>query len=45
MKLFIFGITASLLFFAVTTQALEDMTRTDCNAGIQAACAALSDKE
>jgi hypothetical protein len=46
MKLFIFGITASLLFFAVTTSALEDMTRQDCEVNnIPAACAALSDKE
>ena len=42
MKLFIFGITASLLFFAVTTSALEDMTRQDCEVNnIQAACLAL----
>jgi len=42
MKLFIFGIGVSLLYFAVTTQALEDMTRQDCEVhNIQAACSAL----
>jgi len=42
MKLFIFGIGVSLLYFAVTTQALEDMTRQDCGVHhIQAACSAL----
>jgi len=44
MKLLFFGITASLLFFAVTTSALEDMTRQDCEVNnIPAACAALKE--
>jgi len=38
MKLFTFGIIASLLYFNATSSALTKMTQTDCNAGIQAAC-------
>jgi len=42
MKLFLFGIGVSLLYFAATSSALEDMTRQDCEVHhIQAACAAL----
>ena len=38
MKLFTFGIIASLVYFNATTGALTKMTQADCNAGIQAAC-------
>jgi|TARA_B100000700_G_scaffold303336_1_gene374734 hypothetical protein len=38
MKLFTFGIIASLVYFNATSGALTKMTQADCNAGIQAAC-------
>jgi len=38
MKLFTFGIIASLIYFNATSSALTKMTQADCNAGIQAAC-------
>jgi len=41
MKLFTFGIIASLVYFNATSGALTKMTQIDCNAGIQEACLAL----
>ena len=42
MKLFTFGIIASLVYFNATSGALTKMTQADCNAGIQAACEQLA---
>ena len=42
MKLFTFGIIASLVYFNATSGALTKMTKADCNAGILAACEQLA---